>query len=284
MRYRLAKGIGWGTKSLGTILDLRELYRIFGISGGSGVMGAIIAFIKGYPFGIIVVVALGILLLTLFVLILRKRRPYYDNIKRVPRILYNIHERTKGLALKKGEKIDSNALNKNKQIADALADVMGISKKQADSISKSSGKLGKRRESTIAKAVEASHITESTQKLTEVATIMERNNFGLKQLCDKDFRYNYYQSQLDSLQPMPTVLISNEVENFLSFSYAYSSLLMIQKPLLPTINEILSTKVADYNWRLVEYVETTSKNMLAGINERIEKYITEKEENGSNKK
>ena len=201
MARLLAKGIAWFFRAIGVIFDLKELSVLLGGSGGTAVIVGVIAFLKETPIWLItlIVIALAILFITLLLLILGKRRTYYDNIRRVARILHNMHERAKALVFGKGEKMVGKKIEENKEIGYAIANIMGIQNKQLGSFSDANKKLGKRKEKVILNSIAKSHIAESTQSLSKIATIMEQYGIGLKQLCDRDFRYNYYKEQLSNL-------------------------------------------------------------------------------------
>ena len=271
MGKQLARVIGWATKILGTILDLRELWNISKISGGGGVVAVIIAIIQKYPIWAIITIPLVVLLLTALLLILIKKKTSSNNLKAIPRILYDMNERARALALGKGAKmVDRNEEGAN-QVNKDLADIMGIGDKQLENYRDGNKKLGKRKEKAILDKTAKSRLFESMDGMSKIATLMEQHGIGLKQLCDKDFRYNFCKEQLNTLRPMPTELINNEVDSFLECSYVTNSFLMIQNPFLGTIKNMWSSKVSIANWQLLNRFKKEMNRNLAKIKEHIEK-------------
>lgn len=73
------------------------------------------------------------------------------------------------------------------------------------------------------------------------------------------------------------------MDEFLLVSYVLNSFLMLQKPLLPTIDKMWSLEVSIANRQMIVKVEVSVNKMLAGIREHIEKYIAAREEDVTNK-
>ena len=106
---------------------------------------------------------------------------------------------------------------------------------------------------------------------------MEQNGIGLKQLCDKDFRYNYYNEQINVLRPLPSETINSQVASFLKFSYVLNSILMIQNPELQTIKDNTSQEFSIGSWQLSGDIEEAANKTLTSIKEHLDKYIRDKE-------
>ncbi len=134
LRRNFAKVISWIAKTLGTTLDIRELLSILKYDGGAGVVTSTITKVLGLPLWAIIIITLAVLILLTLLLILKKRKPYSNSISAIPRILYEIHERTKVLALGKGAKLITRNPSDREQFNKDIANAVGINYGQLQKI------------------------------------------------------------------------------------------------------------------------------------------------------
>lgn len=269
MGKSLAKVIGWFFKLLGVTFDLKDLWRIVGGGGGIVMAVNILSLIKGLPlWGVILICLIMVLALILILAIIQRKKYYSNRIQPTSSLLKGLHKRIEELALGKGQKrLDANKLQK---VVLDFAGIVGIPKRQLNKASETEDRLNKRTEDALIKRVVSPSIESN---LLNFATLLERYNIGLRELMNKDFRYNYLKGQLDNLYPMPTVRINEDVATYLENSYVLNSLLMVQKPLLDDIDKKLSTRKVIDNLEYKSDIQNKMNRLLSGIEENIKEYL-----------
>ena len=274
--------IAFGYKTLKFCLDIWQIWQF--ATGGSvaGIVAGVIAYFQNKPiwFSIVLAIAVSIFVVCIISLIFKSYRHGITEsrgLKRLPRLVYDMHRRRCAVREKFISKIDWDKVDSSK----VITSILSLLTKEGQGI-----------------AIDDDALIDIGSKFSETGgimdgpplgflTMMKSSDTDLEKAIEKDFHYKVMQAKLDSYKPYPNETIRKDTEKVIHGSKIFNNVIVFRLYLSEPLSlESLSkdTQLSDVKkWQVylvnanVEEIMDTSIDMACTrLSEHIEEYLRSK--------
>ena len=280
--YKSVRIVAFGFKALNFLLDIWQTWQ-FATGGGTAVVvTAIIAYLQNKPVWLIIVLAIlaGVFVSCIIALIFKSytfETTEGKRLKRLSRLIYDMHKRRCAVRKKFINKIDWDKVDSNKIFSPLLT--LFTTERQAIAINDST-------------------ITDIASKFKEIDSgvdgassaflaMMKTSDTDLERAVERDYQYGVMQARLDGYKPYPSEVIRKDVDLALFESKGFNNLIVFQaymnEPLtLKSLEEqtklsvIKKWQVYSFHINTEDIMEDTVGIATTRLNEHIEDYLKDK--------
>jgi hypothetical protein len=279
---KLYKVIAFGYKALKFCLDIWQIWQFATGGGVVGIVTGIITYFQNKPiwFSVILAIAVGILVACVISLIFKSYTFEIiegKRLKRIPRLVYDIHRRRCVVREKFIRKIDWGKVDSSK----VITPILPLFIKEGQAIVVGDDTLNDI-ETRLDEIGSSMHGAPSV-----FTTMMESSDTDLEKAIEKDCHYRVMQARLDSYKPYPSETIRRDIEAVIYGSKVFNDLIVFQSYLSEPISlESLSlhTKLSDIKKEQVRFVNVNIKKIMdinidkasVRLSEHIEEYLRDK--------
>ena len=281
--YKAVRVIAFGFKALNFFLDIWQTWQ-FAMGGTmAGVGAGVIAYFADKPiwFSIIIAVAFAVFVACILSLIYKSHtleNTEGKRLKRLPKLVYDMHERRCIVREKFIGKIDWDKVDIMKVLAPTFE---WLTKKEDQSISIDDSKIN----DVASKLNEMGSMMHGSPSV--LITVMKSSDTNMEKAIERDFCYGFMQARLDSYKPYPNEVIRKDVDEVSFKSKAFNNVIIYQKYMdEPLTLESLAeqTELSDVkkgqlyitNVNVEEIMEDEIDKATTRLSEHIEEYLESK--------
>ena len=282
---KLYRIIAFGYKAIKFCFDIWQIWQ-FAMGGSlAGIVAGVIAFIQKKPIwlSIVLAIAVGIFAVCVISLIFKSYTfgiTESKGLRRLPRLVYDMHRRRCSVREKFINKIDWDAVDTSK----VLIPVIEWLTRENQGASIDDETLNNV-ESELNEIGSVMHGAPSV-----FMTMMQSSDTDLERVVEKDCRYRVMQANLDTYKPYPNETIRRDIETVIYGSKIFNNVIVFQLYLSEPLSlESLSrdTKLSDIkrgqvylvNANVEEIMDTNIDKACTRLSEHIEEYFSSKKGN-----
>ena len=277
--YRFVRSIAFVFKALNFFLDLWQTWQF---AGGGGV-AAVIAFITTYfqdkPlwFAIVFSLCIGIFIVCIASLIFKSyavRVTEDKRLRRLPRLVYDIHKRVCTVREKFVRHIDWEKIDTGKMLTPILnmfQTAQGIVVND-DRVSQIESELD-----------EAGGMMHGTPSIFDA--MMKKSDTSLVNVLERDFKYRLLMARLDGYKPYPSEVIRKDVEAVIDGSITFNNVIVFQNYASPEslslealstftqLSDIKKHQVNLANINTIDIMNTMIEKASTRLREHVGEYL-----------
>lgn len=280
--YKLVRVVAFGFKALNFFLDIWQTWQFATGGGAAVIVTATIAYFQDKPVWLIVVlaIAVGIFVVCVISLIFKSYTLEITegrSLKRLPRLVYDMHRRRCAVREKFISKIDWDKVDSSKVIIPFVE----LFTKEGQGINIDDDALN----DIASQLNEIGSIMHGASSV--LMTIMKSSDTDLEKAIERGFRYRVMQARLDNYKPYPSEAIRKDAEAVLYKSKAFNNVMVFQvydpdSLSLETLTE--QTELSDIKKRQInlanvhieEIMDDTIDEATTRLSEHIEEYLRSK--------